>query len=239
MAVTASLRLLLFAALLARVRARDVGLYRRYDTDPRINIGNMQFAQAIIFALAAALGCIFTYSVWLWSARYVRKLICLGNDKQNFFRTPSAPHAFVKRHLLDAPLFRSRHGEKLQMARGLDLGVLPTRFQTLFLGGLIAMNIAFLFVGIEWYMPGSEVTIDHFRNRSGALAVAHLIPLVLMAGRNNPLIWLLGISFDTFNLMHRWFGRILASLAIVHVTATVISTVKYCERTRNRGRVQG
>jgi hypothetical protein len=49
------------------------------------------------------------------------------------------------------------------------------------------------------------------------------IPLFLMAGRNNPLIGLLGISFDTFNLLHRWFGRIVAAEAVTHVLAFLVA----------------
>ena len=45
------------------------------------------------------------------------------------------------------------------------------------------------------------------------------IPLFLLAGRNNPLIPLLGISFDTYNLMHRWFGRIVILEAVAHTIA--------------------
>lgn len=40
-----------------------------------------------------------------------------------------------------------------------------------------------------------------------------------MAGRNNPLINWLNLSFDTFNLLHRWFGRIVVLEAIAHTVA--------------------
>ena len=43
-----------------------------------------------------------------------------------------------------------------------------------------------------------------------------MIPLFLLAGRNNPVIKLTGISFDTMNLIHRWFGRIVVLEAITH-----------------------
>jgi hypothetical protein len=43
-----------------------------------------------------------------------------------------------------------------------------------------------------------------------------MIPLFLLAGRNNPIIKLTGISFDTMNLIHRWFGRIVILEAIAH-----------------------
>ncbi len=42
-----------------------------------------------------------------------------------------------------------------------------------------------------------------------------------MAGRNNPLIALLGMSFDSFNLLHRWFGRIVVLEALAHTVAHV------------------
>jgi hypothetical protein len=60
------------------------------------------------------------------------------------------------------------------------------------------------------------------RNRTGVLATVNMIPLFLMAGRNNPLIPLLGISFDTFNLLHRWLGRIVILEALAHTLAFLI-----------------
>lgn len=40
-----------------------------------------------------------------------------------------------------------------------------------------------------------------------------------MSARNNPLIGILGVSFDTFNLLHRWFGRIVVVEAVAHTMA--------------------
>ena len=48
------------------------------------------------------------------------------------------------------------------------------------------------------------------------MAVMNMIPLFLLAGRNNPVIKLTGISFDTMNLVHRWFGRIVILEALAH-----------------------
>ena len=55
------------------------------------------------------------------------------------------------------------------------------------------------------------------------LAVVNMVPLFLMAGRNNPLIKLLGMSFDTFNLLHRWLGRIVVLESVAHMLAFLIS----------------
>lgn len=46
-----------------------------------------------------------------------------------------------------------------------------------------------------------------------------------MAGRNNILINWLNISFDTFNLLHRWFGRIVVLEALTHAIAWMLSTI--------------
>lgn len=45
-----------------------------------------------------------------------------------------------------------------------------------------------------------------------------------MAGRNNILINWLNISFDTFNLLHRWFGRIVVLEAVAHTVAWMLAT---------------
>ncbi|KAJ5989725.1 hypothetical protein N7522_009932 [Penicillium canescens] len=46
-----------------------------------------------------------------------------------------------------------------------------------------------------------------------------MIPLFLLACRNNPLIPLLQINFNTYNLLHRWLGRIVVFEVITHVIA--------------------
>lgn len=47
-----------------------------------------------------------------------------------------------------------------------------------------------------------------------------------MAARNNPLINWLNLSFDTFNLLHRWFGRIVVLEILAHAIAWGASTVE-------------
>ena len=57
------------------------------------------------------------------------------------------------------------------------------------------------------------------------MAVINMIPLFLLAGRNNPIIKLTGISFDTMNLIHRWFGRIVILEAIAHTVCWIANKV--------------
>ena len=47
-----------------------------------------------------------------------------------------------------------------------------------------------------------------------------------MATRNNPLIAWCNMSFDTFNLLHRWFGRIVVLQALAHTGAFFAQVVQ-------------
>lgn len=86
------------------------------------------------------------------------------------------------------------------------------------------MNTILSVWGIEW--GGTRAAaLSHLRNRTGTLSVVNMIPLVILAGRNNPLIGLLNISFDNFNLVHRWFGRIFVLQALAHSIAQVVIIV--------------
>ena len=192
------------------------------------NAQNVYLGNLIFFILLGVAGSALVYNVVVKSLRRIRLLVCLGNDKQRYFRTPSRPWASIKQHLIYAPLWSRRHGERVRIG-ALELGLLPSRVQSLLLLGIIAMNVTFAAYGMEWHgvppdnpMP-EQTLLGHLRNRCGTLAVSNMIPLVVMAGRNNPLIALLNIPFDTFNLLHRWFGRIVIALAIVHVTCELTS----------------
>uniref|UniRef100_A0A093VD47 ferric-chelate reductase (NADPH) n=1 Tax=Talaromyces marneffei PM1 TaxID=1077442 RepID=A0A093VD47_TALMA len=57
---------------------------------------------------------------------------------------------------------------------------------------------------------------------TGTLAIVNLVPLVITAGRNNPLILVLRVPFDAFNLVHRWLGRIVVAEAVAHTMAVLV-----------------
>ena len=184
---------------------------------------NLLFSYYVLIVLSAIVVSFFIYRIANDSVRHLRTLTSLNNETQRYFRTPNRIFAFFKQHLFYAPLFKKRHSRPVQ-AGPIELGNLPTRLQGLLIVGIIAMNVVLCVYGIEWRGP-ITTKLQHFRNRSGTLAVVNLIPLVTMAGRNNPLIWLLNIPYDTFNLMHRWFGRIVVSLVITHATVEITNMV--------------
>lgn len=188
-----------------------------------IVVDNMLFSYYILIALGAIVISMIIFRTAVQSVQHIRNLTCLNNDNQRYFKMPNANFGWIKQHLLYAPFFRRRHQRQMRIGP-VEAGILPTRFQSLLLAGTIAMNVILSVHGIEWNGP-TVTKLEHFRNRTGTLAVVDLIPLVIMAGRNNPLIGWLNIPYDMFNLMHRWFGRIVVSLAVSHGVVAIIAIV--------------
>lgn len=162
-------------------------------------------------------------AVILWKVldianKWTRTIVCINNDHQRYFALPRPKLAALKKHVLYSPVLRKRHNREIQMSTAINVGTLPTRFQLLFLTAYFATNVAFCVIDIN-YGDEWETVCTRVRNRTGVLSVINMIPLFLLAGRNNPLIPLLGIAFDTYNLIHRWFGRIVILEAVAHTLA--------------------
>ena len=175
---------------------------------------NVRFSQYVIFTLLGMVGGLIIYNIVIAFNRWVRTLTCFNNDNQRYFRTPQPVYAWIKQHILLAPLFCRRHSKQMRIGPA-EACILPTRLKNMILFGILIMNVTLATYGIEW--KGDEVTLLwHFRSRLGILAITNMIPLVLISGRNNPLILLTRISYDNFNLIHRWFGLLVVALAIAH-----------------------
>lgn len=198
-----------------------------------IVVDDVPFSYCILITLGAIVSSMILYRIIIRSVQHVRLLTCLNNDNQRYFKMPNPNIGWIKQHLLYAPLFRHRHQKQMRIGP-VETGILPTRFQSLLLVGIIAMNVVLWAYGIEWNGP-LLTKLEHLGNRSGTLAVVNMIPLVIMAGRNNPLISWLDISYDTFNLMHRWFGRIVVSLAVSHGVEKIMSIVFMGQETNTPG----
>lgn len=186
---------------------------------------NSAFYDYIFIICASLIVFMAGWRIIIESTRYVRTLTCLNNPTQKFFAAPDQAYATFKKSFLYAPIFSKRHNREFQLSAAVNMGTLPTRFQLLFLLSYFATNVAFCIVSIHWDQ-GFTTYCKELRNRAGILSVVNMIPLFVMAGRNNPLISWLAISFDTFNLLHRWFGRIVALEAVVHTAAWIATVVK-------------
>ncbi len=168
---------------------------------------------------------IVCWRITIVSVKYVRLLTCLTNDKQRYFLAPYRKYATLKKHFLDAPIGSKRHNREFQLSTAVNMGMLPTRFQFIFLVLYLATNLIFCVIRIHWDQPYRIVAIE-VRHRTGILAVVNMVPLFLMATRNSPFIYWLDMSFQTFNLFHRWFGRIVVFESLVHTLAWLFSTSK-------------
>lgn len=149
------------------------------------------------------------------------------NDQDRFIR-PNPLAASLKKHVFYAPLLSTRHSREFRLLGRFHMGVLPLRLETGLLVGYIALNLIFFVALIDWWQVYKEKMFQ-LKYAAGHLAVMNSPALVLTAGRNNPLIWLLGLPFDTFNLLHRWVGRIMIVGAIVHMGCVVAGEAKESE----------
>ncbi|KAK2066563.1 hypothetical protein P8C59_000369 [Phyllachora maydis] len=179
---------------------------------------NELLSKYLFVVLSSISGTILVWRSITLIVKYMRTVSCLNNDTQRFFARTSMRAAWFKKNVLYAPVLSKRHNRELQLSKAINVGTLPTRMQLVFLIGYLATNIAFCVVAID-FSTKISVTGKVLRNRTGVLSTVNMIPLVLMAGRNNPLIKMIGVSFDTFNLLHRWFGRIVMLEAVAHVLA--------------------
>lgn len=156
---------------------------------------------------------------------HLRHLFSLSANRrqQNFWsvdRTSLWPN--LKKHLLYAPLGKKRHNREVRMSEAVNVGTLPSRFHALMLSLYVFSNVLYCF--ILNYHQEKAALIAEIRGRTGALAVINMIPLIILAGRNNPLIPLLRVSFDTYNLLHRWMGRIVVLESIAHTIAWAVNS---------------
>lgn len=161
------------------------------------------------------------------SKAHLRHLFSLtaNHEQQNFWKHDrSALWPRLKKHLLYAPLRHKRHNREMHLSAAINMGILPSRFHTLLLLTYLASNIAYCTI-LNYSSPNKNQLIAEVRGRTGVLAVVNMIPLFVLAGRNNPLIKLLRVSFDTYNLLHRWLGRIVVLEAIIHTLAWAANQV--------------
>ncbi|KAL8692532.1 MAG: hypothetical protein Q9224_003936 [Gallowayella concinna] len=124
---------------------------------------------------------------------------------------------WLKKRLIYAPLIRKRHNRSFQWGR-LNMGTVPSRFHTILLTLYILSNIAYCCF-LNYKTCNKVALLAELRGRTGHLAFANMMPLMVFAGRNNVLIPLLRVSFDTFNIFHRWISRLVVIEAIAHTIA--------------------
>lgn len=174
------------------------------------------FALAILSFRLTVLG-------WTW----IRQMstMAVSGKRQNYWKWKQwSWMPALKKHLIYAPLWKKRHTKELRLSSAVNVGTLPSRFQSLILGIYLSSNLAYMFV-LNWSNQNKYAFCAELRGRSGTLALVNMVPLIILAMRNNLLIGLLKISFDTMNLLHRWIGRMVVIETVIHTVAWAIVQV--------------
>ncbi len=127
----------------------------------------------------------------------------------------------LKKHLFYAPLHKKRHNKEIMLSSALNVGTLPSRLHTILLVTYILINV-FYCLYLDYSQPVAALLAE-VRGRTGHLSLVNMVPLIVLAGRNNPFIYLLRVSFDTYNIFHRWIGRVVVIQAVVHTIAWAIN----------------
>ena len=168
---------------------------------------------------------IFVGRVWQLANAHLRLLFSVNTDPERYaywetHRTTISPR--LKRHILYAPLHKKRHNREIMLSNAVNVGTLPSRLHTLILVFYVVSNAIYCLC-LNYHDNPQAAILAELRGRTGHLAMVNMVPLIILAGRNNPLIWLLRVSFDTYNLFHRWIGRLVVLEAVVHTVAWAVN----------------
>ncbi|EME48049.1 hypothetical protein DOTSEDRAFT_69847 [Dothistroma septosporum NZE10] len=177
---------------------------------------NFLFIHVLIASFCGLLLATLLYRWWHMLHSHFRHISSMGRDadQRYWMYNHNGVWPWLKKNLLYAPLFRNRHNREFRLTEVVTVGTLPSRFHSVLLVLYLASNIAYT-LAIDWNLKFSPAVAE-MRGRTGVLAALNLIPTVLFALRNNPLIPILGVSYDTFNLLHRWCARVMILEAIIH-----------------------
>jgi len=188
--------------------------------------GNFLWVDVFLYMLLALAVLLLGLRIANMFWRHQRHLSVMANPhNQNYWSSNKTSWwPWLNRHVLAAPLWKKRHNAAFQISSAIDNGTLPGRWHTIMLSVYCGLNIAWC-VALPYGQLDHRATVAALRGRTGTLAALNLIPTVLFALRNNPLITLLQVSYDDFNLFHRWAARITIAEAIAHTVAWLYNTV--------------
>lgn len=189
---------------------------------------NYLLANVMIATFFILLAFVLVYR-WIYMGhKHLRHLMAMGKeqDQRYWMYNHQGKWASIKKNILYAPLGSVRHNNEYKIPflknAPAGMGTLPSRFHTLLLAILLTTNLAYC-LALDWSHLESDAVIAELRGRTGQLAVLNIIPTVLFALRNNPLIYITGVSYDAFNLLHRWCARVMVMEAVLHTIAWAVN----------------
>jgi predicted ferric reductase len=188
---------------------------------------NMTFKEVLWWTLGIAGLVVLTIRIIEISWAQMRHVSAMSapRDKQTYWKEAQwSWMPALKKHLIYAPIGKKRHNREIRLSKAGNIGTLPSRLFFIIILIYSFSNIAYMFV-LDWAQENRFALCAELRGRSGTLGMVNMIPLIIFAGRNNPLISLLKISFDNYNLLHRWLGRICVIEILIHTLAWAIVVV--------------
>ncbi|OTB04688.1 hypothetical protein M426DRAFT_58271 [Hypoxylon sp. CI-4A] len=183
--------------------------------------GNMLFKEMLWWTLGIMALIVLTIRLLDIGWRKLRQVSAMSApaDRQGYWRISQwSWMPSLKKNLLYAPLWKKRHNREIKMSSAISIGTLPSRLHFVILSIYLISNAVYMFYE-DWGQENRYALAAEIRGRSGTLSLVNMVPLIIMAGRNNPLIPLLRVSFDTYNLLHRWMGRMVVIEAVIHTVA--------------------
>lgn len=132
---------------------------------------------------------------------------------------------WLLRHIVLAPLGKHHYSQELRIGRHFRVGTVPPRLFTILFMLYALSNVVYCAI-LDYKHKNTAELLAELRGRSGALAVANLVPATLFALRNNILISLLGTSYNTCNRIHRWTARVAISEIFVHASCWFTNAVR-------------
>ncbi|KAK3393031.1 ferric reductase like transmembrane component-domain-containing protein [Podospora didyma] len=182
---------------------------------------NMLFSDILWWSMGAIglMLLVFRLLQLAWEKlRHVSTMNFSGSEQAYWKKAQWSWMPALKKHLIYAPLWKKRHTREFRLSSAVNVGTVPLRFQAIVLFSYLASNLAYMFV-LNWGNLNKYELSAEIRGRSGSLALVNMVPLLIYATRNNPLIPILNVSFDTYNLFHRWMGRVVVLEVVIHFIA--------------------
>ncbi|KAH6689502.1 ferric reductase like transmembrane component [Plectosphaerella plurivora] len=182
---------------------------------------NMAFVDALWWTLggmALVVLAIRLGQIWWGQLRLVSSLALPAEKMEYWKRTQWSWSPWLKKNIIYSPFWKKRHNREFKLSAAGHMGTLPSRLHSIILFIWLTSNLIYM-VFLNWSNANVYSFMAELRGRSGTLSVVNMVPLIIFAGRNNPLIGWLHISFDTYNLLHRWMGRLSVIEAVIHTFA--------------------
>ncbi|BGP43574.1 ferric-chelate reductase Frp1 [Rhodotorula kratochvilovae] len=140
-------------------------------------------------------------------------------------------HTLFTKHYSLAPLVGKKALAAVPLASSKRLSrwttvQVPLRPDVLLLGVFLAANLLVAFTGYDVPWPNGFYSeeqghlvplVRHVADRTGVIALGETPLVFLLAARNSPFTWLLGVDFGTLQIYHRWVAKVTYANVTVHM----------------------